>query len=185
MRARCPRLCLVLTLLMLLPHAAGPVWGQAAVHPVIEGYGATYAVPTALDLVDRTQAHWLVYDAATEMGKPDQVHPALDQVARGANLHALAGIPREKVRLAVAIHGPTAYACLRNAAYRARYGVDNPNLVLLQRLRQAGVVLYFCGQTLAIRKIAPSDLSSDVTVTLSAVTTLSTLQRQGYAYMRL
>lgn len=55
------------------------------------------------------------------------------------NLFALAGVPREKTHIAVSVHASAGYAALRNEIYRARYGIDNPNLPLLRRLREAGL----------------------------------------------
>jgi hypothetical protein len=49
---------------------------------------------------------------------------------------------------AVVLYGTALKSILTNDAYRSRYKIDNPNLELIGRLRDAGVDLYICGQSM-------------------------------------
>ena len=67
-----------------------------------------------------------------------------------------------------------------NAAYQERYGMNNPNLRLLEALKQAGAEIYICGQSIHSRKIDRTELAVPVQVALSAMTVLITKQNEGY-----
>jgi intracellular sulfur oxidation DsrE/DsrF family protein len=74
---------------------------------------------------------------------------------------------------------------LDDAHYRAAYGVPNPNLALIARLKKAGVVVAVCGQAAAEHHYEYDWIDSNVTLALSGLTTVLTLQQAGYAYMPL
>jgi intracellular sulfur oxidation DsrE/DsrF family protein len=69
---------------------------------------------------------------------------------------------------------------LGNAAFKAKYGKDNPNVALIAALKKAGVEFRACGQAVANRKIDAKDLNPDIQVDLWAMTTFMNLQMKGY-----
>ena len=69
---------------------------------------------------------------------------------------------------------------MKNDAYKARFGHDNPNVALIHELKQAGVDLRVCGQGLLGRKIDQSQVLPDIQVDLWALTTMVNLQLRGY-----
>jgi len=72
-------------------------------------------------------------------------------------------------------------AVLTNEVYKARHnGVDNPNIAMLDELKQAGVELRVCGQGLLGKKLEPSQVLPGVQVDLWAMTTMVNLQTRGY-----
>lgn len=148
--------------------------------PVVEGFGATYPVE-ALDFdtpTDRT--YRLLFDVSTSPDAPGALNSKLNTVARFLNMHARAGVPRAQMEAAVVLHGTAGKYALSHDEYRARYDVENTNLMLLQALREAGVAIYLCGQTAMHRGLPPDRLAPEVSVALSAMTVIASLHAQGY-----
>ena len=148
--------------------------------PVIDGYGAVYAVPdvdydTPVDHVYR-----VVFDVSGSAESPDQINASINTLARFLNMHAQAGVPPENLQLALVLHGGAGKDALHHDAYRKRFGMENPNLPLLEALQEAGVRVYLCGQTASHRGYPKKDLAAPVQLALSAMTALVTLQAEGY-----
>lgn len=174
--------CIVLTGLGLaLPVllAAQPLTDRVE-GPIIEGYGATYPVE-ALDFDTPTdRSYQLLFDVSTSPDAPDALNSKLNTVARFLNMHARVGVPRAQLQAAVVLHGTAGKYALSHAAYQARYGVENTNLALLEALREAGVEVYLCGQTAMHRGLPLDQLAPEVSVALSAMTVIASLDAQGY-----
>jgi intracellular sulfur oxidation DsrE/DsrF family protein len=72
-------------------------------------------------------------------------------------------------------------AVFQNDVYKSRHnGTDNPNIEILNELKQAGVELRVCGQGLMGKKVEPSQLLPGVQADLWAMTTMVNLQLKGY-----
>jgi intracellular sulfur oxidation DsrE/DsrF family protein len=69
---------------------------------------------------------------------------------------------------------------LTDEAYRRRFGVDNPNRMLLQELIRFGVRVVLCGQTQTSGGFQRDEILPDIQVALSAMTALVALQDEGY-----
>jgi intracellular sulfur oxidation DsrE/DsrF family protein len=72
---------------------------------------------------------------------------------------------------------------LDDAHYRAKYGVANPNVTVLRKLKQQGTELYVCGQNLVAAHVDPKTLTPEVTVASDALLVLISLQQKGYAVL--
>lgn len=165
-------------LIVMCPSAGA---GEPELGPAVEGYGPTYPiddrdVPLAEGTVYRT-----VFDAAAYSDDLASLNTRLVSVARFLNMHVRNGTPLERMDVAVVLHGPALKTVFNHEAYRTRYGVDNPNLELVQRLADAGVNFYVCGQSMAFGGFARSELAGPAKVALSAMTMLTELQNRGYA----
>lgn len=152
----------------------------AVLGPIFESFGPVFPIedpdfPTPLDRPLRA-----VFDVAAAPEEPERRNSSLETVARFYNMHAQAGVAREHLNAAVVLHGAAGKAALSHAAYRARFGVDNPDLELVEALRAAGVRILLCGQSATWRGYARSDLAPSVELALSAMTALVTLQEEGY-----
>ncbi len=75
-------------------------------------------------------------------------------------------------------------AVFGNAMYRQHFEVDDANLEILHALKAAGVHLLVCSQTLAGMGVADSEVSPDVTVTLSAFTAAVVYGQRGCSHMQ-
>jgi len=154
------------------------------VNPVIKDFGGVFEVPDAVEKPDPSLTYNIVVEVERESEKPDTLNWALNNVARLINLHVTGGVPVEKINIVVAIHGGAAYTTMNNEAYRQKYKVDNPNLKLYQELQQAGVKMFVCGQSLVNRKIDRKRLVPEVKIATSMLTTITTYQLKGYAYLK-
>ncbi len=153
--------------------------------PTIHGYGRIHYLPDAAYKPQPGQTYKIVFALTKAPKAPSDVNPSLDHVARTVNLYVAAGVPLSHLKfVAVASGGATALA-VDNAAYRARFGVDNPNRRLIRELRAAGVDVAVCGQAVAEHHFKYSQVAHNVTLALSALTTVTTLEHQGYALMKL
>jgi intracellular sulfur oxidation DsrE/DsrF family protein len=123
----------------------------------------------------------VVFDVAAGSSDASRVSPDIATVARFLNMHARAGVRPERIHAALVLHGGAAKYALVDAAYRKRFGNDNPNLDLLEQLRGAGVRIVLCGQTAVSSGFEREEIAAPVEVALSAMTALVTLQRDGYA----
>lgn len=161
---------------------AAPQWGApaAAVIPEANGY---ISIPNAALRPDKNRTYRAIFDASAAAKEPSQLVPALNMA--GAELNALAatGVPLRNAKFAVVFHGPAINGILDDPHYRAKYGVANPNLNVLAKLKRAGVEIFVCGQNLARDNIDPKIISPDVTVASSAPIVLMTYQNDGYALM--
>ncbi|MGH8272191.1 MAG: DsrE family protein, partial [Gammaproteobacteria bacterium] len=116
---------------------------------------------------------------------PSKPEDGLMHVARVVNLFASAGVPPKSLHFVVVLQGPATMAILDNAAYKAKYGVDNPNIPLINVLRKTGVYVNVCGQALADYGIAHANVYKEVRIDLSALVTSIVYGDMGYAYIKL
>lgn len=158
-------------------------YSQKMVNPIIKNYGGIYDLPDAEEKIDPALEYKIIVDVARESEKPEDVNWALNNVARLLNLHAMAGVPKEKLHVVLAIHGGAAFTVRNNEEYKKVYGVDNPNLGLYKELIDAGVKMVVCGQSLIARKIDPDKMVPGIKVASSMLTTVTTYQLKGYALL--
>ena len=151
--------------------------------PTVPGFGAIVPVPTAANTPDPRLRYRVMFSVTKAAEAPAKLSPSLDKVARFLNLLGSRGIRPEPNDIVVILHGPATATTLTDDAYRARFGVTNPNLALIQALRRSGAAIHVCGQALAAQKIDRSMVSGDVTIDLSAMTTIATFQLRGWALM--
>jgi len=158
------------------PKMIGP-WVMPAVKA-----GPMHPLPNAAYQPDKTT----VYKAAFAVTRPSRgandPDGGLTPAARAVNLFASAGVPLDHLKFVVVIYGMEAGPMvLDNAHYKKRFGKDNPALTVIHELTKAGVKVVVCGQALAALGIEHSSVDPDVTIALSALSTMVILQDQGYA----
>jgi len=151
--------------------------------PAIKGYGNIPQDSRSGFQPSLTLSNKVVFKVSRGAARPALVNPALDQVARVVNTYVAAGVPVQQLKFVVAVNGEATSAMLDNAHFRQRFGVDNPNLVLISELKQQGIDVAVCDQALAWHHYKPQWIATSVTHALSALTTISTLQNKGYALL--
>ncbi len=156
----------------------------ARVNPIIKNFGGIFEIPYAEEKPDPNQKYQIVIEVEKQSDKPDTINWALNNVARLLNLHASGGVPAKNIEVVLAIHGGATYTTMNNEAYREKYKVDNPNLRLYQELKQAGVRMFVCGQSLIARQVDRTRLVPEVKISVSMLTILTTYQMKGYAVLR-
>lgn len=169
-----------LCLLLALMPAGARAQGDPRPGPVVSPFGAVYDVAESGFVTPTDRAYRVVFEVALAPADSTARNARVETVARFLNMHVRAGVPRESLDVAVVFHGPAARATLRNDAYRDRFGVDNPDLPLLEALDGAGVRLILCGQSSMARGFYPDLLAAPVRLALSAMTALIVLQQDGY-----
>lgn len=150
----------------------------------VPGVEAARDVPGAKEMPNPNVVHKVLFDMDSE-GKPTEVHPMLQAVARYVNTLAKTGVPAANRKVAVIFHqGATDYI-MNGAAYKAKHGGQaNPNLEMIQSLAKAGVDFRVCGQAVLGRKIDPKDIMPEIELDLWALTTIIALQQQGYVFIK-
>lgn len=154
------------------------------INPVVPDFGGVYAIPEATVIPDSTIEYKIVVDVKTGGQKPTNFSAGLYNVARLLNLHEAGGGFNDQMDVVLAIHGGATYSILDNAAYKAKFGVDNPNIDLIRQLKVAGVQLTVCGQSLIARKIDPKTVLGEVDIATSMLTTVATCQMKGFAVLQ-
>ena len=166
----------------ILMYSICTSWAQDKVNPVIETFGGIYDIPEATIRPNTELKYKVVIDLYSGSEAADKLNPALNNVARMINLHAIGGAA-EKMDVVLAIHGSANDIVMSNKHYFDRYHVDNPNIELIRSLKAAGVKLTVCGQSLLYSKVTPSQVLEEVDIATSMLTTVTTYQLKGYAFL--
>ncbi len=150
--------------------------------PVVPEADGWIVIPKSALQPDPKLTYKVVFDARKAADKPTGLAPAINLAASELNTFVAAHVPHWK--MAIVFHGSGADdALLDNKHYRAKYGVDNPNLKPLHEMKQAGVELYVCGEQLMGDGIDFAWLSPDVTVANDGLLALMVFQSRGYAQL--
>jgi intracellular sulfur oxidation DsrE/DsrF family protein len=179
-----PVLSTLVFITLLLISYPPDIAGQEMVYPVIKNFGGIYDITYAEVKVDPADNYQIVIDVFSPSDNKSDINPALNNVARMINLHAISGLPKEQLSVVLAIHGGATYAILNDASYKAQYDTLNPNTLLIKELDEAGVKLTVCGQSLIGRAIAPNEINKHIKIATSMLTTVTTYQNKGYHLLK-
>lgn len=169
----------VLWIALLAPGTLAAQAGPTSTGPVIESAGPVFAVPHPDFETPPDMTYRVAFEIVEAPPTVDRPNPQLVTVARFLNMHGRAGVPLERLDVAV-VHGPAGRALLDDEAYRGLEGVANPHVRLIRELADAGVRIILCGQTAAARRLRRDRLLPSVEMALSAMTAFVVLQEQGY-----
>ena len=153
---------------------------NVVVGTIIPEFGRTFEVPNPDFKTNTDMVFKAVFDVASAPDDPSKRNPSIETIARFLNMHANAGVPEKNLLVRMAIHGQASYGLLNNEAYKAKFGVDNPNIKLLEAIEKAGVEILLCGQTAGARNITKERRLPLTKVALSAMTILIQSQNEGY-----
>ncbi len=170
----------ILTFFFLITLVQLNAQGQA----IIEGFGQTFEVDNPGFKTDTTIEYKVVFDIHNTPDDPSQVNPYINTLARFLNMHTKAGVPLKNLKVVGVFHNKASVDVLDNEAYRAKFGVDNPNIPLMKALTEAGANLYMCGQSMAARNVPQEKMVPQVETALSAMTVFLSLQAKGYQLIR-
>ncbi len=173
--------------LILLIVLLFPLWGQGGCFaqqkkfPAVKSGGGIFDVPEASPVVDKKMKYKIVVDLSKASVKPDSVNESIDKLARLVNSHIEEGIPRENLSIVAVFHFTATPNILSDEAYQKKFGVINPNTLIINELARNGVRFYVCGQSLRARKLVDEPRNENIKVAQSALITFSTFQNMGYA----
>ncbi len=171
-------------LIFVLSFTVSIGYAQTRIFPAVKNYGGIFEIPYADEKPDPTLDYKIVIEVERENEKPDSLNWALNNVARVMNLHVMGGVPKEKLDVVIVLHGGATYNVMENETYKKKYKTDNPNLLLFKELSKAGVKIFVCGQSLINRKVDRTKMVPEVKIATSMLTTLTTYQMRGYAYLK-
>lgn len=171
-------------LLTVLTTTAGAV-NSPTTSPGIAGEGAMHPLPEAAYQPQKDLTYKIVFSLTKAGDTPQEISPSLARVARAFNLYVSAGVPLSHLKFVAVAYGPATVTMLDDEHYKTKFGVANPNSVLIHKLRAAGVDVVVCGQAVLESGFETAWISHDVTLALSAITTITLLQQAGYALMPL
>jgi intracellular sulfur oxidation DsrE/DsrF family protein len=181
---RCGRTGAAAGLVSMLMTVAGAATAPT-ITPGIPGEGAMHPLPNAAYQPPKDATYKVVFALTKAGDSPQEISPSLLRVARAVNLYASAGVPLSHLKFVAVAYGPATSTMLDDEHYKDKFGVANPNLGLIHKLRAAGVDVAVCGQAVFESNFETTWISHDVTLALSALTTITVLQQQGYALMPL
>lgn len=160
--------------------AAPPMIGPW-IMPAIKA-GPMHPLPNAAYQPRKAKIYKAIFAVTRPSKGANDPDGGLTPVARAVNIFASAQVPLNHLKFVVLIYGMDATPMvLKNAEYKKRFGKDNPNLQVIHELTKAGVEVVVCGQALAASGIKHSWVDPEVTISLSALSTMVILQNQGYA----
>lgn len=149
--------------------------------PKIPDAGGVVLLP---DAAHQPQAGAKIVLDVTAPSNARDLSKGLEKVARTVNLYAGAGVASDRMKIAAVFHGPAAKVVLSDEEYARHTGTPhNPNRKLLRQLKDAGVALYVCGQSLAHQGYSADEVVPEVQVAVSAISVLVNCQSDGYAYV--
>lgn len=152
--------------------------------PRIAGYGAIAPLTGGETRAEPGLRYRLVFNVTKAAATPDKVNPSLDKVARLLNLLGRDNIRPALGDIVVIVHGAATPIVASSTTYAAKTKAKlNPNLDLIDKLREAGVTVAVCSQALHANRISAKQLAPGVRVDLAAMTTLAALQLRGWALM--
>lgn len=159
-------------------------FAQTPQFPIVKGFGGIYEIPDATERPDGTLEYKILVDLTSPSEDNKQISRFVDNVARMMNLHGLAGVTKDRIKVKVIVHGGGIFALLNDENYKKRFEVDNPNLKVFEALEEAGAEIMVCGQSLIARNLKTADLWPGVTIAHSALTTITTYVPKGYIQLK-
>lgn len=172
------------SILILIMFVFTGAMAQEKSNPLIKEFGSVYSVPFAEERPNPNLKYKILVEVNTGTEKPENVNENLEAAARVVNLHILGGVPEKNLQVVLVVHGAAAFNLMNNEAYRQKYAVDNPNLPLISSLHKAGVKIFVCGQTMMKRNIDQQKLAPEVTIALSAITTITNYSLKGFTVLK-
>jgi len=126
---------------------------------------------------------WLIIDKPVGITSAALVNKA--KWALGAKKAGHAGtLDPEATGLLALAFGEATKTVLNDDGYESRYNIKNPNHDLIIALKEAGVKLTVCGQSLVGRKIDPDEVNENIELATSMLTTVTTYQLKGYTLLK-
>lgn len=153
------------------------------VTPTIQGYGRIHYDHNVEFQPDAAMQQKVVFAINKGQNDPKKPNDGLDHIARIVNLYIAAGVPVERLQLAGVIAGSATSAVLTNDEYKAKFGVDNPNIDLIRQLRAHNVDLSVCAQSVYGHKENQERVLPEVRMGLSAMITLANYEKEGYSLL--
>lgn len=150
---------------------------------IIKDFGETFNIENQDIKTDSSATFKVIFDVLKTSEDKSIPNKYIVTAARFLNMHANEGMSKDQLKVAMTIHGGAWQDVLNNKDYKEKFGVDNPNLKLINQLNDAGVDIILCGQTAVYRGLDKDNVIPSVKFALSAMTALIQYQNNGYIYI--
>ena len=151
---------------------------------IIKDFGETFEVSNPDIKTDTSAELKVIFDVSQSSEDKSKRNKYIETAARFLNMHANEGMKPEQLKVAMTIHGGAWQDVLDNKTYKEKFGVDNPNLPLIDALSKVGVDVIICGQTASYRGMTKETINPNVKMALSAMTALLQYQDKGYKFIK-
>jgi len=148
--------------------------------PIFTDYGPVFKIEDRDVDLKKDFKYKVFFDITQAAKETFNLNRRFESVARFINMHAMNGVKLEDMEIAVVVHGSATRDVLTQKTYQELYMDDNPTLELIEQLHQKGVKFYLCGQSLYFQNLSKANLAPQVSLALSAMTTSTMLQAEGY-----
>lgn len=125
----------------------------------------------------------VVLDLYGKVKDSTAIHTSFLEMGRTYNLGRANKIPKEKLKVVGVIHGGMVQAILTDEEYQKKYGIPNPNLSIIEKLKEQGIEIYVCGQSMAFLNIPPNKITNSVKLVTSAKFAFVTFDQMGYSFL--
>lgn len=158
---------------------------QMATYPLIKSdpMSGVLPVPVIDEWPDTNQVYKLLFVwtyGSRDSAKLAKNNPALADIGRVVNLHIASHIPLYNLQLAAAVHGPSIFSLLNDAAYEQRFHHKNPNSTLIHELQDAGMKFIACGQAMSFLDVKKTELMQGIKVALTAQSIITSYEMKGF-----
>ncbi|MEJ0035856.1 MAG: DsrE family protein [Gammaproteobacteria bacterium] len=155
----------------------------AAQSPAVPNGTGYVDIPGAKVAIDPAHPYKVIIDGLNAAPQPTALLPAIGRASLVVNALTVARVPASNRKVVLIFHGPSVDGLLKNDAYRAQFGVDNPNLKAIAQLIAAGTELFVCGQHMANHKLGIEMLAPGIRLSTAASIVLIAYQNDGYAVL--
>ena len=91
------------------------------------------------------------------------------------------GVPADRVKVAVVVHGPSVFDVASSARYGEKYeGEENPNIEIVAKLIERGAEIWVCGFAAKHHGVGNADLLDGVRMAPTGTVAHAELQRRGF-----
>ncbi len=151
------------------------------IYPIIPNTGGVVPLPHAAE--QPRNGSKVVFDVTVD-AKPGEINKGVERIARLLNLYGAAKKKSTDIKVTVVFHGEATKTILMDEVYKAKFGTaNNPNLITLNKLREAGVEIFVCGQALHYKNFSESSVAKGISIASAALTVVINRQNEGYAYI--
>jgi intracellular sulfur oxidation DsrE/DsrF family protein len=171
------------SVVLLISMNASAADYPAAKSPAVPAGTGYFDVPGAAVAIDAKHPYKVIIDGINAAASPTGILPALGRASMIVNALTIAHVPAANQKVVLVFHGPSVDGLLRNEPYRKQFGVDNPNLKVIEQLAAAGVELYVCAQHMANHKLGMEAIAPGVKLATAASIVLISYQNEGYALL--
>jgi len=148
--------------------------------PIIKNYGQALKIENPDLLLKKDKKYKIIFDVYSDGKDKKKLNGSINTVARFLNMHAQNGVKKDNMDVVLILHGAATKNAISDKAFQKAFKIDNPNTELIKALNNSAVKVYVCGQSFLHQGYERKDLSKDVKLSLSALTTLVYYQSEGY-----